>query len=93
MAILDVRITIETDDGALIYSTYSGVADLGEDGYQAFLRGEPPPSGTAIHIVPRYHTSHPDYRWLNRLQCVGIGQAFMERGEVRYDIYAVRSGT
>jgi hypothetical protein len=35
----------------------------------------------ALRVVPRYQTSHPDYLWLNRLQCLGIGQAFLERGE------------
>ena len=90
IGILDVRATFETDDGALIYTAYSGVADLGEDGYQRFLGGEPPPSGLPLRIVPRYQTADPRYAWLNRLQCVGIGQLFMERSEVRYDIYAVR---
>src|SRR4051794_26438899 len=30
---LDVRATMELADGALIYTTYTGVADLGPDGY------------------------------------------------------------
>ena len=90
VGILDVRATFETDDGALIYTSYSGVADLGEDGYQRFLAGEPPASGLPLRVVPRYQTSHASYTWLNRLQCLGIGQAFLERGEVRYDVYAVR---
>ena len=90
VAILDVRATFETHDGALIYTSYTGIADLGEDGYQKFLANEPPASGLPLHIVPRYQTSHPSYTWLNRLQCLGIGQAFLERAEVRYDIYAIR---
>jgi len=90
VGVLDVRATFETDDGALIYTSYSGIVDLGEDGYEKFLRGEPPASGTALRVVPRYQTSHPAYTWLNQLQCLGIGQAFLERGEVRYDVYAVR---
>ena len=88
--VLDVRATIESHDGALIYVTYNGVLDMGEDGYQKFLNGELPPSGTPIRTSPRCQTSHPDYVWLNRCLCVGIGQSFLERGEVRYDIYAVR---
>ena len=90
VGVLDVRATIETHDGALIYVTYAGVIDLGEDGYQKFLQGEPPASGTPIRTAPRFHTAHPDYQWLNRLQCLGIGQAFLERSEVVYDVYAVR---
>jgi hypothetical protein len=48
IGMLDVRATIESHDGALIYITYTGVIDLGEDGYQQFLQGAPVPSGTAI---------------------------------------------
>jgi len=90
VGMLDVRITIETHDGALIYVTYTGVSDMGEGGYQKFMRGELPPSGTPIRTNPRLYTSHRDYLWLNRLHCLGIGQAFLERSEVCYDVYAVR---
>ena len=38
VGILDVRATLESDDGALIYIAYTGVGDLGEDGYQKFTR-------------------------------------------------------
>jgi hypothetical protein len=90
VGLLDVRATIETNDGALIYVTYPGIIDLGENGYQDFLEGRPPASGTPIRTSPRCMTSHPNYAWLNRLHCVGIGQAFIERLEVAYDVYAVR---
>jgi hypothetical protein len=42
VAILDARTTIESHDGALIAITYSGVADLENDGYQRFLEGNLP---------------------------------------------------
>ena len=90
VASLDVRATIETRDRALIDLTYSGILDMGDDGYEQFLQGRPPASGTPIRISPRLSTSHPDYLWLNRLHCLGIGQAFLERAEVAYDVYAVR---
>jgi hypothetical protein len=92
VAIVDARLTLETVDGALIYLAYSGLVDLGTDGYQRFLQGEPPPRGTPIRTVPRCYTSHPDYLWLNRLQCLGVGQVFVGfegHSEVVYDIYAV----
>jgi len=90
VAILDVRTTIETHDGALIYVAYPGVVDLGEDGYQKFLRGESPPSSLPIRANPRCYTAHSNYQWLNRLFYLGIGQAFLDRSEVVYDVYAVR---
>ena len=43
VGILDVRATIELEDGALIYTAYGGVAELGTDGYQRFLKGDQPP--------------------------------------------------
>jgi hypothetical protein len=81
--------TIETHDNALIYVTYSGIIDLGVEGYEQFLHGKLPASGTAIRMSPRIYTAHPNYLWLNRLHCLGIGQAFLERSEVAYDAYAV----
>ena len=90
IAVLDVRATLELAGGALVYVTYGGFIDLGETGYDDFQRGIMPPSGIAIRIQPRLHTTHPDYLWLNRLFCVGTGQAFLDRQEVEYDVFAVR---
>ena len=89
VGLLDVRATIETGEEALIHLSYTGVGDLGEDGYEAFLGGEL--SGSVpLRVVPRFLTSHPDYLWLNRLQCLGIGQVGLKSLEVAYDVYAVR---
>jgi hypothetical protein len=89
IGILDVRATMEMEDGALIYSTYGGVADLGPDGYERFLAGNPPPK-IPLRIAPRYYSGHSDYLWLNRLQCIGVGEVDMEQMRVTYDIYALR---
>jgi hypothetical protein len=89
VALLDVRATIETHDQALIYISYTGVGDMGEDGHQKFLAGVLPPK-LPLRVVPRFQTAHPAYRWLNRLQCLNIGEVDLERFEVRYDVYAVR---
>jgi Protein of unknown function (DUF3237) len=80
IGILDVRTTLESHDGALIAITYSGVADL---------EGKLPPRLT-LHVVPRCQTAHPDYLWLNRIQCLGIGEIDMATSYVSYDVYAVR---
>src|SRR5213078_1741069 len=39
VVMLDVRGTIHTNDGALIYVTYNGISDLGETGYEQFAQG------------------------------------------------------
>ncbi|HSW14985.1 MAG TPA: DUF3237 domain-containing protein [Solimonas sp.] len=88
---LDVRVTIETGDGALIQATYEGIGDCGIDGYEAFLRGELP-RVLPLRTAPTLRTAHPDYQWLHRLSCVGLGEVDLERYEVRYDIYAVSAG-
>ena len=89
MAILDVRATFETHDGALVLAMYPGVIDLGESGYDNFARGEIPPR-PQIRTSPRFYTSHPEYLWLNRLHCLGIGELHTAANEVSYDVYAVR---
>ena len=89
VGVLDVRATLELDNGALIYTTYGGVVDLGPDGYNLFLKGILPPR-LDLRIVPRYHTGHPDYLWLNRLQCVGAGVYDVPQSKESYDIYAMR---
>ncbi|HEY9546351.1 MAG TPA: DUF3237 domain-containing protein [Solimonas sp.] len=85
---LDVRTTIETDDGALIYTHYVGIGDMGVDGHARFLAGELPPK-LVLRTGPRFSTAHPKYQWLNRLYCVGVGVADMQTFEVRYDIHAL----
>lgn len=60
VAVLDVRATIETHDGALVYAAYTGVGDLGEDGYEKLLKGTTP-RRLAIHTAPRFQCAHPDY--------------------------------
>lgn len=89
IGILDVRATIETHDHALIHIAYTGIGDLGEDGYQNFLQGVLPPK-LPLRVAPRFQTAHPDYKWLNRLQCFNVGEVDLKRFEVRYDVYAVR---
>src|SRR5262249_10829167 len=89
VGVLDVRATLELENGALIYTTYGGTLDLGPDGYNQFAKGVLPPH-VELRIVPHYFTSHPDYLWLNRLQCVGVGGFDRDTLKVDYDIYALR---
>jgi hypothetical protein len=56
---LDLRVTIETEDGALIHLTLTGVRDDGNH----YLR-----------TLPRFETAAPNYAFLNRLLAVGIGE-------------------
>ena len=86
-----MRCTLETNDSALIYLAYRGIAEFGADGYEAFLRGDPPPAeGIVLRTNPSMWTSHEAYLWVNRLFCVGVGKADLVNAEVSYDVYIVR---
>lgn len=93
VGIIDVHAAIDTDDGALVAVTYYGRLDLGEDGYQKYLqRGLEGslPGEIQLRMVLHFHTTHPNYLWLNRLQGLGIGLIEPARPVVTYDVYAVR---
>ena len=59
---LDLRITLETDDGALIYMTFEGIRDDGAPGAPYF------------RTLPRFETAAAKYAFLNRLLAVGRGE-------------------
>src|SRR5581483_9419578 len=71
IALIDVRATWETSDGALISYRSGGVIELGPDGYRDVVAGQlagSPPFCCTIHLL----TAHPRYQWLNRLQLLGF---------------------
>lgn len=88
VAILDVRMTLKTADDALIYVSYYGIGDLGHDGYERFLRGDLPPT-LALRTVPIFSVAAPQYQWLHRILCVGIGEVDFAGSTVRYDVFAI----
>lgn len=88
IGILDARVTLITDDGATILIIGSGTLDLGRDGYRNVLSSRYPARAPIVEFM-RFLSSDPNYAWLVRLQCVGIGYASTER--VCYDIYGVHS--
>ena len=74
---LDVRATLKTDDGAILFSEYRGRVHFGADGLHR------------VFTSPRYETGDPRYAWLNGLQCVGKGISSMAERRLRYRLYAV----
>jgi hypothetical protein len=89
VGVMDVRATLETNDGAMLFVHYLGHYELGENGYQDFLDRRWP-TRAPTRTTPRFHTGHPRYLWLNRLQCIGIGEVRMIESAYIYDLYAVR---
>jgi hypothetical protein len=90
VGVLNVRLTFETDDGALIYNHYYGSSYLGPDGYKHAIEGaEPSGDGLDLRTCPRFQTAHPDYQWLNTAFFLGIGRSYIDLNTVKYDIYQV----
>lgn len=72
---LDVRLTLKTEDGALILVTYNGI-------------GQTTPQGASLRAAPLFETGDARYAWLTRLQAVAVGERV--GSSVSYDIYAVK---
>jgi hypothetical protein len=89
IGILDIRGTIETHDGALIYEFGTGLAYGAEDAYERAIKRDLAPT-TPLRAVVRLQTAHPEYVWVNRLQFVSIGELVRARSEVRADLYALK---
>jgi len=72
---LDLRITLETDDGALIHMTSFGLRHGPPEVIAALARGETvDPSTYYFRTTPRFGTGHPQYAFLNRLLAVSSGE-------------------
>jgi hypothetical protein len=86
---LDVRITLRTEDGALIYVTYGGVSTMSPEVRARIIAGEVVnPSEYYFRTTPRFETASEKYAWLNKVVAVGVGQR--TRTGVVYSVYAVK---
>jgi hypothetical protein len=72
---LDVRLTLKTDDGALILVTYNGI-------------GLTTNAGASLRAAPLFETGDSRYAWLTRLQAVAVGERV--GSAVSYDVYALK---
>jgi hypothetical protein len=85
---LDVRGTLKTDDGALIYITYRGIFSASPEAWEKIYKGEPIDRDLYyFYTAPIFQTSAPDYLWLNRLLAVGIGSPIP--GGVSYRVFTL----
>ncbi|MET0790930.1 MAG: DUF3237 domain-containing protein [Polyangiaceae bacterium] len=68
---LELRITLETDDGALIYLASFGLRHGPPEVIAAIARGESvDPASYYFRTTPRFETGHKKYAFLNRLLAV-----------------------
>jgi len=71
---LDVKITLETDDGAIVYADYSGRLQF---------------DTMAVYATPLFHTGDERYAWMNRIHAVSKG-TFQPDGTLVYEIFELR---
>jgi hypothetical protein len=85
---LDVRATLQTDDGALIYMTYRGFRHGPAEVIDRLNRGEAvDPFTYYFRTAPFFETGDERYAWLNRTICVSTGER-LPSGPV-YTVYQV----
>lgn len=90
---LDVRATLKTDDGALLYLTYNGIISHTKESWDRLMKGEVLTSKDHYFMTaPTIQTSAEKYAWLNHVQCVGkiVEVKVGENSYVKYDIFIVR---
>ena len=84
----DVRLTIRTDDDALVYIHYRGIRHGPPEVMERIARDQPvAPHEYYLRNAPFFETSAPRYDWLNRIISVGVGRR--EPGKAIYDIYEI----
>jgi uncharacterized protein DUF3237 len=76
---VDVRATLQTDDGAIIFVQYNGRLDVSQ-GLQFPM---------TAYVAPLFETGDERYAWLNRIQAVGKGILY-EDLSLDYEWYEVR---
>jgi hypothetical protein len=72
---LEVRLVLQTDDGELIYNTYSGYIHSNSDGT------------TYWKVAFLYETASQKYNWLNHCVTIGVGRGVP--GKAIYDVYMI----
>lgn len=71
---LDVKITLETDDGAIVHATYSGRLQF---------------DTMTVYAAPLFSTGDERYAWLNRIQAASKG-TFQPDGTLVYEMFELR---
>jgi hypothetical protein len=84
----DARITLQTDDGAVIAMSYRGVRHSSPEVAARLARGEQvEPTEYYLRTAPFFETSSPAYAWLNTIVAVGVGRRVPDG--VVYDVFEV----
>jgi hypothetical protein len=88
VARVDVRVTLRTDDGELIFVTNSGVISMSPEALERLSQGETIRwDEMYTRTVPHFETSSEKYGWLTSIQAISINEIGPER--IDYRIYEV----
>jgi hypothetical protein len=91
MGRVDVRIVLETRDGANIYVTYSGFLEMNARFGQAVGGGGETRFGEVYLVTQlRFETGDARYQWLNHTLAVGEGRVVA--GGIEYQVYELTPG-
>jgi hypothetical protein len=84
---VDIRATIQTDDGALIHYTARGVIKIPPDGLERLAAGERIPfEESYIRITPKFETSDERYSWLNEVVVVSYNELTQDHIDYRMHV-------
>ena len=84
----DARISLETDDGAVIAMSYRGVRHATAEVAARMARGEPvEPTEYYLRTAPFFETAAARYDWINRIVAIGVGRRVPDG--VSYDVFEV----
>jgi hypothetical protein len=85
---INVRALLETDDGALIGMTYTGLRHGPKEVLDAIGRGEVvSPTAYYMRVVPIFETASEKYGWLNRVVAVAHGHRIA--GGAIYNVFEI----
>jgi uncharacterized protein DUF3237 len=91
--VLDARLVLRTDDGALIHMSYTGrgtfPAELRPQLASRATRHEIDPSRYYFRTTPLFETAAPAYDWLNGVVAIGRGY-LVGNGGIGYQVLALR---
>jgi hypothetical protein len=85
---IDVRLTLRTDDGALVYLAYQGLFKASPEDQARLRRGEMlRPEDYMIRTVAKFESGTERYQWLNDVLAIGVGR--QTQGGAVYDIIEI----
>jgi Protein of unknown function (DUF3237) len=85
---MSARGPLKLASGALAELEANGRCDFGDDGYRRAITGDFPTA--PLGWCPRLVTGDPSYLWLNRAQCLGVGELRLKEMRADWDLFIVR---